>query len=176
MNHFIRVACMGLFASTAYAFDRSIGATQPLGYFDPLGFFNGKTMSESVRLREAELKHCRWGMVASVAIPATELVTHQQAIHALDDASTLITFVAAVAVAETRSLKLGWKNPFDDPANFNVMDEFYQPGDLEIASFINKDNAFMANAELNNGRLAMIAALGMMAQEFVFDHTLFIFE
>lgn len=168
--------CMVFLASTASAFDRSIGATAPLGYFDPLGFGNDKTMSESVRLREAELKHCRWGMVASVAIPGTELVTHQPAIHALDDAGTLITFVAAVAVAETRSLKLGWKNPFEDPANFNVMEETYQPGDLDLVSFIKKDNSFMANAELNNGRLAMIAAIGMMTQELIFDHTLFVFE
>jgi len=174
MYNFFSV-CMVLLASTASGFDRSIGATAPLGYFDPLGFGNDKTMSESVRLREAELKHCRWGMVASVAIPGTELVTHQPAIHALDDAGTLITFVAAVAVAETRSLKLGWKNPFEDPANFNVMDATYQPGDLDLVSFIKKDNPFMANAELNNGRLAMIAALGMMTQELIFDHTLFVF-
>jgi len=166
------------FATTASGFDRSIGATAPLGYFDPLGFGNDKTMSESVKLREAELKHCRWGMIAAVAIPGTEFVTHEPAIYSLNDPSIFFPFVAAVAVAETRSLKLGWKNPFENSSNLFVMDEYYRPGDLELnlASPSTKTNPFMANTELNNGRLAMIAALGMMTQEFVFDHTLFVFE
>ena len=172
MFSFIRVACM-LWFSTASGFDRNIGATRPLGYFDPLGFSHDQPMSESVRLREAELKHCRWGMVASVAIPVTELVTHQPAIHVLDDSSTFAAFVAAVAVAETRSLKLGWKSPFENASNLFVMDEFYQPGDLGIDPFGKKDNSFMANAELNNGRLGMISAIGMMVQEFVFDNPIF---
>jgi len=171
MYGFIKV-CMVWFA-TASGFDRSIGATRPLGFFDPLGFSHEKTMSEWVRLREAELKHCRWGMVASVAIPATELVTHQPAIHALDDTGLFVTFLAGVAAAETRSLTLGWKSPFENGSNLFVMDEYYQPGDLDIKTFLNKDNTFLANAELNNGRLAMIAALGMMTQEFLFDSPLF---
>lgn len=169
MFSFIRVACM-LWFSSASGFDRNIGATRPLGFFDPLGFSHDKPMSEWVRLREAELKHCRWGMVASVAIPTTELVTHQPAIYALDDAGTFAAFVAAVAVAEARSLKLGWKNPFENASNLFVMDEFYQPGDLDIDTFIKKDNPFMANAEINNGRLAMISAIGMMTQELLFGN------
>ena len=41
-------------------FNRRIGITPPIGYFDPLGFSNDKPMSQWVKLREAELKHCRW--------------------------------------------------------------------------------------------------------------------
>lgn len=164
-----------IWLATVSGFDRSIGATQPLGYFDPLGFSNGKTMSESVKLREAELKHCRWGMIAAVAIPVTEMVTKEPAINTLNDPSTFLPFLAAVAVAETRSLQLGWKNPFENTSNMFVMEEFYQPGDFGIASTSSKTNPFMANAELNNGRLAMIAALGMMTQELVFGNPLFSF-
>ena len=50
------------------------------------------------------------------------------------------------------------------------MDEFYQPGDIGIDTFIKKDNPFMANAEINNGRLAMISAIGMMTQELLFGN------
>ena len=158
---------------TVAGFDRKIGVTNPTGYFDPLSFSNDKPMSELVKLREAELKHCRWGMVASVAIPTTELVTHQPAIYALNDVNMFISFVAIVAAAETRSLVLGWKNPFTNSSNLFVMDEDYQPGDLGLKSFIDNDDTFMANAELNNGRLAMIASIGMMTQELIFDTHIF---
>ncbi|KAJ1434153.1 chlorophyll a/b-binding protein domain-containing protein [Ochromonadaceae sp. CCMP2298] len=162
-----------LWFATAFGFDRRIGATKPLGYFDPLGFSNNKPITELIRLREAELKHCRWGMVAAVAIPATEIVTHQPAIYALDDTGMFIPFLA-IALAETRSLKLGWKNPFKNASNLFVMDEYYKPGDLGInGPFIKKDNAFIENAELNNGRLAMIAALGMITQEYIYDYHIF---
>ena len=160
---------LALCLATATGFDRSIGATPPLGYFDPLGFSNDKSTSELVRLREAELKHCRWGMVSAVTIPATELVTHKPAIYAPNDPVAFTIFVSAVAVAESLSLSLGWKNPFLNSSNLFVMNEDYQPGDLGLKTFVNKYNPFLANAELNNGRLAMIAAIGMITQELLFD-------
>ena len=163
------VGVLALCLASVTGFDRSIGATPPLGFFDPLGFSHAKSMSELVKLREAELKHCRWGMVAAVAIPATELVTHQPAIHALNDPVTFASFVSAVAVAESRSLSLGWKNPFTNSSNLFVMNEDYEPGDLGLPSFVNKRNPFLGNAELNNGRLGMIAALGMITQELLLE-------
>ena len=164
------VGVLALLASAVTGFDRSLGATPPLGFFDPLGFSHEKSMSELVKLREAELKHCRWGMVAAVAIPATEFVTHKPAIFALNDPLTFASFLSAVAVAESRSLSLGWKNPFLDSSNLFVMNEDYEPGDLGLPM---KTTPFLGNAELNNGRLAMISALGMMTQELVFDKPIF---
>lgn len=167
-----------LLFSSAASFSFKNGATKPIGYFDPLGFANGKSQSELVKLREAELKHGRWGMVSAVAIPLTELATHKQAIHVLDDADiiTLSTFITVVAAGELRSILLGWENPFTNSANFFVMKENYQPGDLGFAlprSFLDKDEEFMVNAEINNGRLAMIGALGMISQELVTNAPLF---
>jgi hypothetical protein len=134
-----------------------------LGFFDPLGFSKNKPQAELIRLREAELKHGRWGMVSSLAIPVTELVTHKQSIHLLDDPATLITFTLFVGAFEGQSMLLGWEKPIDQSKWF-LMKEDYQPGDL---GFNMRTNEFMSNAELNNGRLAMIGSIGMIAQEFV---------
>jgi hypothetical protein len=156
----------------------SIGITKPIGYFDPLGFAKNKKQCELVKLREAEIKHGRWGMLSAVAIPITELVTHKQAIHVLDDANalTLAVFTTLVGAGEFRSILLGWENPFTNSSNYFTMKENYLPGDLGFAvprSFLDKDEEFMLNAEVNNGRLAMIGSLGMITQELVSNAPIF---
>jgi hypothetical protein len=117
-------------------------------------------------------------MISAVAIPVTELVTHEKAIHVLDnaDANILIAFTGVIAAAELQSLLLGWENPFTKTTNTFLLKKDYQPGDLGFAlplSFSDKDGTFMVDTELNNGRLAMIASLGMIAQELVTDMPIF---
>jgi hypothetical protein len=154
------------------------GATKPLGFFDPLGFSTDKKQHELVKLRESEIKHGRWGMISSLAIPTTELVTHKQAIHTLDnlDMIALSVFLLGVASCEFQTILLGWENPFTNSKNFFLMKENYQPGDAGLflpKTFLDKDEEFMLNAEINHGRLAMIGSLGMIAQELVTNKPLF---
>jgi hypothetical protein len=42
------------------------GAIAPLGYFDPLGFCNDRSLDGVKRFREAEVLHCRVAMMATV--------------------------------------------------------------------------------------------------------------
>jgi len=156
---------LALLCSTIKGFDFKIGVTKPIGFFDPLGLSHDLPMSELVRFREAELKHCRVGMIAAVAIPATELVTHETAIQQLNSYVSVLLIVV-IYILECRSLFLGWNLSSD---KLFVMKEDYQPGDLMLGldnDFFH-NTSYMANAELNNGRLAMIAATGMLSQEFV---------
>lgn len=154
-----------------------LGITEPLGYFDPLGFANEKTQSQLNWLREAEYKHGRWAMIASLAIPASEIVSRKPGIHSLDNTSPELinAFVFVVGLAELRSMINGWKNPITTGEFFTMYDH-YQPGDLELGmprKIGGKDAAFIANAELNHGRLATIGAAGMIAQELVTNQPLF---
>lgn len=170
----------GLFTLLFYSVNsfNFYGATKPLGFFDPLGFSKNKQQHELVKLRESEIKHGRWGMIASLAIPATELVTHKQSIHTLDnlDMIALSVFLLGVASCEFQTILLGWENPFTNSTNLFLMKENYQPGDAGLflpKTFLNKDEEFMLNAEINHGRLAMIGSLGMIVQELVTNKPIF---
>lgn len=167
------ISCLPLLQSLKLS-----GVTKPTGFFDPLGFSHEKSDSELLWFREAELKHGRWGMISSLAIPAYELVNQTPGIHSLDDSSPLILgcFISSVAAVEYQSMVNGWKNPFIGKDNYFQLKEEYNPGDLNLGikkDFFGKDEKFMADAELNHGRLAMIGASGMIAQELITGNTLF---
>ena len=168
------------FLSTVSAFEPFVkegvairGSSAPLKDFDPLGF---ASKFDVAYLREAELKHGRWGMIAATSIPLLE--SHGDgvpAIHQFDglDQSTQTLIVGGIAAAEFQTMLKGWKNPMKTP--FELQDK-YQPGDLGFAlvdDHNSDDQSIFKTKELNNGRLAMIAALGMIVQELVTEQPLF---
>jgi len=170
------------------------GALPPLGFWDPLGFCSADDVTEGkIRFyREVELKHGRVGMLAALGflvgenfhplfggdIDVPAYLAFQQ--------TPLQTFwpavVVAIAIPEIYSVF-----SFETPALFSFGKKAgmtwsirpdYESGDLGFDPLGLKPTdpeelKEMKTKELQNGRLAMIAAAGMIAQELATGSKLF---
>lgn len=153
------------------------GASAPLGYFDPLGFCKGRNLEGVKRFREAEVMHGRVAMVATVGYligESTPTITYGMNVHHTIannqipevPGTVLFPFFLAINIAEALRASTGWVEPGLGPL-FTLRDSYY-PGDLGLKLFKPTDAdkfATMQTKELNNGRLAMLAAAGMCVQE-----------
>ena len=81
--------------------------------------------------------------------------------------------IAAIGFAELQRAKTGWQDPadakFDQPGG--LLEDYY-PGDIGFDPLMLKPEDpeefdIMVTKELQNGRLAMLAAAGFLAQEAV---------
>eukprot|EP00746_Dinoflagellata_sp_MGD_P157883 gnl/MRDRNA2_/MRDRNA2_86337_c0_seq1.p1 gnl/MRDRNA2_/MRDRNA2_86337_c0~~gnl/MRDRNA2_/MRDRNA2_86337_c0_seq1.p1 ORF type:complete len:339 (+),score=78.00 gnl/MRDRNA2_/MRDRNA2_86337_c0_seq1:83-1099(+) len=178
--------------STAPAFLKDMaGITAPMGLFDPVGWTTDvDNDSQLMFYREAELKHGRVGMIASLGIivqdkfhpffggvipsfsSLKDLGTFQQTNY---ETFWISTFLACGALELLATLNPN--QPYEPFSAWRIKEgyEFGKgpvPGDLgyDPLGLKPKDpQEFkeMQNKELNNGRLAMLAAAGMIAQEMV---------
>ena len=153
--------------------------------FDPLSFSVGTPPEIVKRYREAELTHGRVAMLATVGILVGEAVegssflfdsqisgpaiTHFQQVETVAPQFWEV-LVLVIAVAEAYRAQIGWEEPSAlGGTNFKLRDN-YTPGDIGYDPLGLKPSdpvefEEMANKELNNGRLAMVSALGMIVQE-----------
>ncbi len=153
------------------------GAIAPLGYFDPLGLMP-KNILGAKRFREAEIMHSRVAMMATVGYLLAENTPtiaygfdHPViANNMVPDipGTVLFPFFLAINIAEALRANAGWVEP-GLGALFTLREKYY-PGDLgfDPLGLKPKDAQGFANMqakELSNGRLAMLAAAGMCAQE-----------
>ena len=167
--------------SSAYTYPsvKNVGIVSPFKEkFDPFKFTDNVDDIEFSRLRESELKHGRWAMISATSIPLIESVTHDPAIHAFDNlpSNLQLGIVGAITIGEFTSMLRGYKDPFEKETNAFKLNDEYQPGDLGLKLANDWDDEKfidLSNKELNNGRLAMIASLGMIVQELVTDKSLF---
>jgi len=161
------------------------GVTAPLGFFDPLGFTNDATEGKVRFYREVELKHGRVAMLAAVGFLLAEQF-HPLWGGNIDSPSYLAfqqtglqiawpVVLLAIAIPETPSV-FSFNSPFGGEPWSTRWD--YEPGNLgfdpmKLKPADPKELKEMQNKELNNGRLAMLAAAGMIAQEFTTGAKLF---
>jgi len=151
-----------------------IGDTAPLGYWDPLGFSQGKTLEQMTSYREAELKHGRIAMAATLGwivqprfhplAKDCHVKTPEDPIKSLYEVPLAGWFQVFVFIGFLEFLGLKIKE-----------NATYQAGDLLGASELvdNTDAGWVdyQQKELNNGRLAMFAIMGFWIQDLLFHTT-----
>jgi light-harvesting complex I chlorophyll a/b binding protein 1 len=147
----------------------------PTAPFENLQLFDQNIFAKGVQpsfLREAELKHSRLAMIASIVLPLTEQFTDKLGINFFQDHPEYVQLgLSFMFIGEFSSMIRGWESPLVKP--FALKDD-YQPGDFELTLGVNESSmGEQMDKELNNGRLAMVGVLGMMVQELVTQQQLF---
>merc|ERR1719352_125158 len=176
------------FDGVAYAKELP-GVTEPLGFWDPLGFCSDEKLTEGKLkfYREVELKHGRVGMLAALGfvvgenfhplfggnIDAPSYLAFQQTpletfwplvvlTIAIPEIYSVFTF-ETVGATDSRGKPTPQGQPWAIRADHESGDLGFDP--LGLKPTDPAELKEMQTKELNNGRLAMIAAAGMIVQE-----------
>ena len=160
------------------------GVVAPTFYFDPFGLAEGKDPATMKQYREAELKHGRVCMLASVGMLTQEILQNPLGIDGpairhldlLDDKFPEFgeLFILLCAFIEGWSITNKWE-PRSETRNlkrFARLRADSEPGDFgwDPLEWYPKDPAeqeIIKTKELQNGRLAMLAVAGIVAQELI---------
>jgi len=152
------------------------GVTEPLGFWDPLGYSIGAPEGKVRFYREVELKHGRVAMLASLGFVVAE--QFHPLFGGTNDVPSLVAFqntplqafwgtvLFFIAIPEVFSVFT-----FENPGNgLWCMKCDHEPGNLKfdplgLKPLDPEERKIMQTKELNNGRLAMIAFAGMIYQE-----------
>jgi hypothetical protein len=143
------------------------GVTAPFGFFDPAGFSKVGDEEGFRKLRTAEIKHGRVAMMAAVGavvqhylqFPGFQSVP--KGILAVTDGSGIAGFAALTVVSGALEILL-WK---EDPSkSVDSIGDYGNPLQLGVGTPLGEGED-MRNRELNNGRAAMFAAVGIIIAE-----------
>ena len=151
---------------------------------DAFGFFNGIDAREAQRYADVEITHGRISMLAALGFLVGEQVEGSSflfdsqvtgpAINHFQQVPGLFWGLlgASIFTIEASRVQYAWQNPFDADKLFLLKTD-YTPGDYQFDPLKlskGKDAAWLNDMklkEINNGRVAMVAISGMVAQELV---------
>merc|ERR1712050_158030 len=162
------------------------GATAPMGFWDPVGLSSKCSLGTLLFWREVELKHSRVGMVAFLGILMGEKVApligapaNVPAAFQLQNTPMENFWLAVLLLVSlpewnkkeysySKIKKTEWwtmeeDGPAEIPAGVIPGDYGFDP--LGLKPKTEKDWLEIQNKELNNGRMAMLAAIAIVATE-----------
>jgi len=154
------------------AFESELGVQAPVGFWDPIGLAKDGDAAAFLRRRETEIKHGRVSMLATIGYITPEFFKFP----GLLSPSSGLTFqdVPNGLAALSKVPGAGWCQIVifaglqEVNFGFNAYKKDGTPGEYGWKMITSSDPAVRArklNAELANGRLAMMAIIGMFYQD-----------
>jgi hypothetical protein len=175
-------------ATTAFTAEELPGVLAPVGFFNLLGFAEKADENIMKQYRDADLTDGHVAMLTNVAFFAGERVggssflfdsqiTGPAISHLAQVPPPAVSFwiilIVAIGATEQYRATVGWIKPENVPvAKPGLLRADYLPGGigfdpLGLKPLDPEELKILQTKELQNGRLAMLAAVGFMAQELV---------
>jgi light-harvesting complex I chlorophyll a/b binding protein 1 len=172
------------------------GSLDPVRDFDPFGFAEKADLETMKTYREAETQHGRVAMLAVLGFLVTEepieyhplfeaynkdigpSIRHLDEVRAVSPAFFEILGLT-IGLLELNRAVYGWTAPGDVIGSGRTFKADYYPGDLGFDPLGLKPTTTeeffeISTKELQNGRLAMLGAMGIIAQELVNGKEIFV--
>jgi hypothetical protein len=159
------------------AFENELGVQAPVGFWDPLGFTVGGDAASFRRRRYVELKHGRVAMIACLGYIVPEYSKFDG--YLSPSLNLKFSDVPTGFAAFSKVPLSGWAQMITFAGTVELFqyvdDPTRAPGDFKNAGFLGVPNGFLRikdeatkkkklSAEIANGRLAMMAIIGMFFQ------------